>query len=99
MKPFNPIATVLSAIENASSVPVTESQVLAALRTGEGEPSHLRALFGDVSFETLIRVGIRHGISNNEIGHAYARAVGSAGARNTELDEWCAENLESSVPR
>jgi hypothetical protein len=99
MKPFDPIATVLSAIENASSMPVTESQVLVALRTGEGEPTHLRALFGDVSFETLIRVGIRHGISNNEIGHAYARAVGSAGARNTELDEWCAENLESSAPR
>ena len=99
MKSFDPMATVLSAIENASVVPVTESHVLVALRTGEGEPSHLRALFGDVSFETLIRVGIRHGISNNEIGRAYVRAARSAGARNTELDEWCAENLESSAPR
>ena len=99
MKSFDPIATVLSAIQNASSVPVTESQVLVALRTGEGDPSHLRALFGDVSFETLIRVGIRYGIDNDEIGRAYVRAARSAGARNTELDEWCAENLESSAPR
>jgi hypothetical protein len=72
--------------------------VLVALRTGKGEPSHLRALFGDVAFETLIRVGIRYGISNSEIGHAYAVAVRSAGARNAELDEWCVENLEASHP-
>jgi hypothetical protein len=67
---------------------------LVALRTGHGEPSHLRALFGDDSLETLIRVGIRYGISNDEIGRAYTIASRSAGARNTELDEWCAENLE-----
>jgi hypothetical protein len=94
MKLFDPMATVLSAIENASSVPVTASQVLMALRTGQGEPSHLRALFGDASLETLIRVGIRYGVSNDEIGRAYTIATRSAGARNTELDEWCAENLK-----
>ena len=93
MKTPDPMTTVLSAIQNASTVPVTESQALSALRTGSGEPSHLRALFGDVSFETLIRVGIRYGISNDEIGRAYRRAVRSAGARNEGLDEWCAENI------
>ena len=71
MKIFDPMATALSAIENASTVPVTPNQVLIALRTGQGESSHLRALFGDVNFETLIRIGIRHGISNAEIGRAY----------------------------
>ena len=96
MKSFDPMMTVLSAIENASVVPVTAAEALVALRTGKGEPSHLRALFGDVAFETLVRVGIRHGISNSEIGHAYAIAARSVGARNDELDEWCAENLESS---
>jgi hypothetical protein len=96
MKQYDPMAIVLSAIENASVVPVTADDVLTALRTGRGEPSHLRALFGDVAFESLVRVGIRYGISNSEIGHAYAVAVRSAGARNSELDDWCAENLESS---
>jgi hypothetical protein len=99
MKSFDPMTTVLSAIENASVVPVTAAEVLVALRTGKGEPSHLRALFGDVAFETLIRVGIRYGVSNNEIGHAYAIASRSAGARNDDLDDWCAENLESSERR
>jgi hypothetical protein len=28
------------------------------LRTGHGGSSHLRALFGDVTFETLVRIGI-----------------------------------------
>jgi len=36
MKSFDPMAAALSAIENASSVPVTASEVLAALRTGAG---------------------------------------------------------------
>jgi hypothetical protein len=93
------MTTVLSAIENASVVPVTAADVLVALRTGKGEPSHLRALFGDVAFETLVRVGIRYGISNSEIGHAYAIATRSVGARNDDLDDWCAENLESSERR
>ena len=99
MKSFDPMAIVLSAVENASVVPVTAAHVLVALRTGEGEPSHLRALFGDVTFETLVGVGIRYGISNREIGRAYAIAVRSAGARNSELDAWCAENLASSPLR
>jgi hypothetical protein len=96
MQSYDPMAAVLSAIENASIVPVTAAEVLVALRTGKGEPSHLRALFGDVAFETLVKVGIRYGISNSEIGHAYAIAARSVGARNDELDDWCAENLEPS---
>jgi hypothetical protein len=55
---LDPMATALSGIQNASIVPVTAEQVLVALRTGTGEPSHLRALFGDVAFQTLIRIGI-----------------------------------------
>ena len=88
MKSFDPMTTLLSAIENASVVPVTPAEVLVALRTGKGEPSHLRALFGDVAFETLVRVEIRYGVSNREIGRAYANAARSIGARNAELDEW-----------
>jgi len=34
MKHFDPMSMALSAIENASTVPVTPSHVLTALRTG-----------------------------------------------------------------
>ena len=95
MKDYDSMATVLSAIENATTVPATLQQVLTALRTGEGDPLHLNALFGDVSFETLIRVGIHYGISNEEIGRAYLRARQSAAARNLELDAWCEEQAEA----
>jgi hypothetical protein len=93
MKSFDPMATALSAIQNASRAPVTADQVLVALRTGTGEPSHVRALFGDVALQTLIRLGIRYGISNDEIGRAYRIALRTTAARNPELDAWCAENL------
>lgn len=93
MKKYDPMATALSAIQNASTVPVTPEQVMTALRTGIGEPSHLRALFSDVSFQTLIRLGIDHGISNGEIGRSYLVARRDGAARNLELDAWCAETL------
>jgi hypothetical protein len=89
---FDPMATALSAIANASYSPATPDQVLIALRTGDGDPAHLRALFGDTAFETLIRIGIQHGIANEEIGRAYLRARGF-GARNEALDRWCLEQL------
>jgi hypothetical protein len=93
MRDFDPMTTAISAIRNASTVPVTADDVLAALRTGNGEPSHLRALFGDVTFETLVRIGIRYGVSNEEIGRAYLVARERAAARNEALDAWCTEQL------
>ncbi len=79
-------------LANASARPATPDEILEALRTGHGEPAHLRALFGDTSFETLIRIGILHGIANDEIGRAYV-AARRYGARNAALDEWCLEQL------
>jgi hypothetical protein len=93
MRDFDPMTTAISAIRNASTVSVTSDDVLVALRTGHGESSHLRALFGDVAFETLVRIGIRYGISNDEIGRAYLLARERAAARNEALDAWCAEQL------
>jgi hypothetical protein len=92
MTPFDPMATALSAIANASATLATPDQVVSALRTGRGDPAHLRALFADTSFETLIRIGIRHGITNDEIGRAYL-AARRHGARNRALDAWCQEQL------
>jgi hypothetical protein len=92
MRSFDPMATALSAIANASATPATPEQVVYALRTGRGDPAHLRALFADTSFETLIRIGIQHGITNDEIGRAYL-AARQHGARNAELDTWCQEQL------
>jgi hypothetical protein len=92
MRTYDPMTTAISAVSNASTIPATTQSVVAALRTGQGEPSHLRALFGDVSFETLIRIGIQYGVSNREIGRAY-QAARRQGARNLDLDAWCAEQL------
>ena len=93
MHDFDPMTTAISAIRNASTVPVTADDVLVALRTGNGDGSHLRALFGDVNFETLVRIGIRYGVSNDEIGRAYLLARERAAARNEALDAWCADQL------
>jgi len=52
----DPEKTALNAIENASRVPVRRADLPRLLSTGEGEPSHLRALFGDVDLHTLLRL-------------------------------------------
>ena len=52
----DPARTALNAIENASTVPVAREDLLRLLSTGEGEGSHLRALFGDVDLHTLLHL-------------------------------------------
>ncbi len=53
---FDPFATALSGIDNASSVPVSREDLPALLRTGEGDLSRRRALFSDVNLHTLRRM-------------------------------------------
>jgi hypothetical protein len=55
---FDPMATVMSAVANASRVPATQLSLLEIIRTGGGEPSHVRAIFGDVALSVLMRVAI-----------------------------------------
>ena len=84
----DPEQTALNAIENASRVPVRREDLRALLATGEGEGSHLRALFGDVDLHTLLRLATFYGLNDKTLALAYARARETAAAANAELDEY-----------
>ena len=88
---FNPAATALSAIANASSLPVRRANLERMLQTGEGEPSHLRALFSDVDLHTLCRLAALFAVDDFTLARSYAAARRSAAAANAELDAFAAE--------
>ncbi len=88
MRRFDPAASALSAIENASRVPIKREDLRALLATGEGEPSHLRALFGDVDLHTLLRLASALEVDDATLVRAYAVARKNAAAANAELDEF-----------
>jgi hypothetical protein len=85
---FDPASTALSAIENASSAPIRREDLFALLATGEGEPSHLRALFGDVDLHTLLRLADALGVDDATLVRSYARARKNAAAANADLDQY-----------
>lgn len=95
-KVFDASLVALNAIENASTVPVAREDLPRLLSTGEGEGSHLRALFGDVDLHTLLRLATLFDIDNSTLMRAYARARDTAAAGNAELDEY-AETLGLSL--
>ena len=67
------MATILHAVENASALPITDQGIAAILRSGQGPPSHLHAIFGDVPLRAL--EGATAGISLATILQAYAPSV------------------------
>jgi hypothetical protein len=91
IKEFDPAAAALSAIQNASTKPVISADLRTMLATGAGEPSHLAALFSDVSLSILIRLAIQYEISDIALARAYLRARELHGASNRELDDFAAE--------
>ena len=74
------------AIENASTVPVTDEQIAAILRGEDGRDSHVSALFGDASLASITAAGRSNGIDVQTILAAYARARREHAAANPELD-------------
>lgn len=88
---FDPLATALSALANASRTPAAGDDVRRMLQTGAGDPSHLRALFGDVDLHTLDRLAARFAIDHRTLARAYARARREVAAANAELDEFAAQ--------
>ena len=88
LRRFDPAASALSAIENASRVPIRREDLRALLTTGEGEPSHLRALFGDVDLHTLLRLAAALDVDDADLVRAYALARKTAAAANAKLDEY-----------
>lgn len=84
-------AVACSVIENARPYEVTRGELINALSSGTGDPTLVRALFGDVSLLTILQLVIEFGISDPDLARAYARARRSCGARNPELDKFAAE--------
>jgi hypothetical protein len=87
---FNPLATALSAIENASRTAVVRDD-RRMLQTGAGDPSHLRALFGDVDLHTLCRLAALFAIDDLTLARSYVKARREVAAANSELDEFAAQ--------
>jgi hypothetical protein len=87
---FDPARVALNAIENASRIPINREDLPRLLSTGDGEGSHLRALFGDVDLHTLLRLATLFGIDDPTFVRAYARARSCAAAANADLDEYAA---------
>jgi hypothetical protein len=88
---FDPLAAALSAVENASRTPVVRDDVKRMLQTGAGDPSHLRALFGDVELHTLCRLAGLFAIDDRTLARSYVKARREVGAANSELDEFAAQ--------
>lgn len=88
---FDPAATVLSAIRNASRSPVSDQDLRRMLETGAGDPSHLRALFGDVDLHTLLRLAALFAIDDRTLAGSYVVARRNVAAANAELDEFAAQ--------
>ena len=103
-KTYDPVATAISAIENVSRIPVTRDDVKRMLSTGEGEPSHIMALFSDVNYATLLRLAIVFGISDDDFARAYIHARETYAAANPDFDAfvlemetvWQAEKAQAS---
>lgn len=79
------MATALNAIRNASRVGATAVDVANMLATGCGPPAYLRALFGDVSDITLMRLAVALDIETEALLASYVRAK-AVGAANPALD-------------
>jgi hypothetical protein len=85
------------AVENASNEPITDAGILAILRGNGGTPSHLRAVFGDVSLAAISRAGAAGGITFQTIFDAYRVARESVAAANPELDEALKANWQAKA--
>lgn len=80
------VRKALYAIRNASRESVTADDVEVMLRTGRGRPTHLQALFGDLSAARLMAAGAALGIGPQTIIAAYQTAKGTVDAVSFELD-------------
>jgi hypothetical protein len=98
IKIFDPTATAISAIENASRIPVTKADLKRMLVTGTGEPSHVMALFSDVGLSTLMRLAIAFEISDEVLARGYVHARDAYAVSNPEMDELAAEMGIGALP-
>jgi hypothetical protein len=90
---FDPMLTALNAVTNGSRIPVAADDIVRILSGGSGDPSHMRALFGDVALSALIRLAIAYDISDEILASAYVRARSKYAAANPELDQFARDIL------
>ena len=92
----DPAATALSAIRNASTMPVTRTDLRRMLISGAGEPSHIMALFSDVSLSTLMRLAIAFEIPDDTLAKAYRHAREVYAAANAEMDAFVEDAIRDA---
>jgi hypothetical protein len=90
-KTYDPVAIAISAIENVSLIPVTREDIKGMLSTGDGEPSHIMALFSDVPYPALLRLAIVFDISDDDFARAYIHARDTYAAANPDFDAFVLE--------
>jgi hypothetical protein len=90
-KTHDPAAIAISAIENVSRIPVTREDIKRMLATGEGEPSHIMALFSDVNYAALLRLAIVFDISDDDFARAYIHARDTYAVINPDFDAFVRE--------
>ena len=81
---------IINAVENASQFPAGNAEIAAIIRTGDGAPSHVRAIFGDCPLPTLLNAAEHYGVSSKQLARAWLFARGCHKAANAEMDEWLA---------
>jgi len=73
--------------ENASNEPTNDAGIMAIPRGDGGYPSHLLAVFGDVSLQSISKAGASCGIPLPTIIEAYRVARLTVAGANPELNE------------
>lgn len=89
-KRFDPMQTALSAVRNASRVPVSAPDIVEILATGTGAPSHVRAVFGDISLGKLMQIAVEAGVPTEQLAASYKVANERYAASSAELDDFVA---------
>jgi hypothetical protein len=90
-KSRDPPAIAISAIENVSLIPVTRDDIRRMVSTVDGEPSHIMALYSDVSYAVLLRLAIVFGISDDDFARGYIHARDTYAAVNPDFDAFVLE--------
>jgi hypothetical protein len=86
-KPTHPgLLALRHAVQNASTIPITDAAILGILRGEPAPGSHLRAVFGDASLHAILSAAAAADISRHAVLAAYQVARQSAAAANPELD-------------
>ena len=83
----DPFAAAYNAITNASRLDVTRAEIEALLKTGDGTPHHVRALFEGCPMETLERLAMECGLPPAGLRAALRVARAKHAAANADFLE------------